>query len=466
MIYVFLWRLIGYSIFENMKKNTAYIPFYKGQGYLARHREFFSNPLRFSLEKSRELGDFFRSNMLMRSLFFVANPDVIQHVLQTNQKNYLKSPAYRQLRLALGQGLITSEGDFWRKQRRLAQPAFHKKQLEGLFELMVEVSEEYIDDLSKRCRESRQFNISKEMMKVTADIVLKTLFHADTYGDQQTLYRTMVASQEYIMYCVHNPHLIPWTYLNGRRRRFFRELKVFDDIVKGFIEERRQSKDPPPDLLTMLVQARDADTGEGMSDRQLRDEAITIFAAGHETSANALSWTLYLLAQHPQVLDRLRSEVEVVLGDRLPEFTDLSRLQYTRQVIEEGMRKYPPAWAIGREAIEADVILGEPIPKKAVIFMSIYALHHHLDLWDQPEVFNPDRFDPELARERSRWHYLPFGAGPRMCIGNNFAMMEMQILLAMLVRRFDFHMVEEHPVEMRPLITLKPRHGILMELNL
>ncbi len=217
------------------------------------------------------------------------------------------------------------------------------------------------------------------------------------------------------------------------------------------------------DLLTMLLEARDEDTGEGMSDRQLRDEAITIFAAGHETSANAMSWTLYLLAKHPEVMERLRLEVAEVLGDRPPTFADLRRLQYTRQVIEEGMRMYPPAWAVGREAIDADEIAGQYIPRKSIIFISIYALHHHPDLWENPEIFNPDRFSAEQSKERSRWHYLPFGAGPRMCIGNNFAMMEMQIVLAMITQKFRLKLTDDQAVEMEALITLKPRNGVWME---
>ena len=267
------------------------------------------------------------------------------------------------------------------------------------------------------------------------------------------------------MYCVHQPYMIPWTFLNGRRRRFWQDLGRFDNTLQEMIGERRKMEQRPPDLLTMLLEAQDEETGEGMSDRQLRDEAITIFAAGHETSANGLAWTLYLLAQHPEMLRKVKAEVQRVLGDGLPQFEDLRNLSYTRQVVEEGMRLYPPAWAIGREAVETDEILGQTIPAKSILFLSIYALHRHPQLWTDPNRFDPDRFAPEQAKERSRWHYLPFGAGPRMCIGNNFALMEMQLLLALLVRQFNFTVAPGFTAELQPLITLKPKHGILLELS-
>ncbi len=200
----------------SLKSNT--LPEYRGQGYLSRQREFFRDPLHFSLEKGQQLGDFFYSRMLLKNIFFIYRPEVIQHILQTNQKNYRKSPAYDQLKLALGNGLVTSEGDYWRKQRRLAQPAFHKQKLEALFETMVGVSVQYMEDLQQRCQQTQQMNIALEMMKVTADIALKTLFNSDNDSDQQHLYHTMASTQEYIMYCVHAPYMIPWTFINGRRQ--------------------------------------------------------------------------------------------------------------------------------------------------------------------------------------------------------------------------------------------------------
>ncbi|MBI5915213.1 MAG: cytochrome P450, partial [Bacteroidetes bacterium] len=248
-------------------------------------------------------------------------------------------------------------------------------------------------------------------------------------------------------------------------RRFKKDMAWFDGYIYELIEARRHDPNPPNDLLTMLLAARDEDTGEAMSDRALRDEAVTLFAAGHETSATALSWTLWLLAQHPDVLQKLRDEVETVLEGRMPAFEDLRKLTYTMQVISEGMRLYPPAFAVGRQPLETDEILGVSIPKRSIMFISIAALHRDPRHWERPHDFYPEHFSPEQEKERPRLAYMPFGAGPRMCIGNHFALMEMQLLLALLVRQFDFELEKNHPVEPEPLVTLKPKHGILMRLK-
>ena len=438
------------------------IPEYKGDGFFGRNREFWKNPLLFSYEKQKVLGDFYYSTMLFKKIFYISNLEVVKHVLQTNQKNYVKSPAYDQLRLALGNGLLTSEGAFWRKQRRLMQPTFYKSNLEELVKKMIDVAEQYCDDLQGRLDQT--FSLSKEMMSLTADIVLATLYSSVNKQDQTELYNSMTSSQEYIMYRTHNPHLIPFTYINGKHTRFKRNLKKFDDSIYEMVEERKAKDEYPADLLSMLLQAKDADTGEGMSGKQLRDELITLFAAGHETSANALSWTFYLLLKNPKIIEKLREEIDTKSGDKIT-VDDLRNLSYTRQVLEESMRMYPPAWAVGRQNVEEDEILGCTIPARSIIFISIYAIHYHPELWDNPEEFNPDRFSKEASAERPKLAYMPFGSGPRMCIGNHFAMMEMQLILALLIKRFDFKFVEDKEIEMLPLVTLKPKTEIVLELS-
>ncbi len=408
------------------------------------------------------MGDFYRIPFFFRSIFIVSNLEAIRHVLQANQKNYVKSPAYRNLKLALGNGLVTSEGEYWRRQRRLSQPAFYKTQLEELFKTMGQVTERFCADLAEKSKTGQPLDISKEMMSVTADIALKTLFGSENPADISEMYRVMMDGQDYIIHRTIKPYLVPFVFINGRHRRFRRDMDWFDSHLFRLIEARRKMESPPNDLLTMLLSARDEETGEAMSDRQLRDEAITLFAAGHETSSNALSWTLYLLAQHPEVMEKLRSEVDTLLGDRTPSFEDLKKLPYTMQVISEGMRLYPPAHAVGREPVEDDEILGHRIPRRSILFISITALHRDARYWERPHEFYPEHFDPETEKERPRMAYLPFGAGPRMCIGNHFALMEMQLLLAMLVRHFDFELDASHPVEPEPLITLKPKYGIRM----
>ena len=441
------------------------IPVFKGKNPLLPGAEFIRNPFDFTIGHAKEMGDFYRVPFIFRKLFVTTNPEVISHVLQKNQKNYVKSVAYRHLKLALGNGLVTSEGDFWRRQRRLAQPAFYKTQLEELFKKMTEVAERYLGDLTQKTASGKVLDLSKEMMSVTADIVLKTLFSAENPADISEMYRIMMDAQDYIVFRTTRPHLIPFGYLNGQHRRFKKDMNWFDSYIHQLIEERRTQADPPADLLTMLLQTRDEDTGETMNDQQLRDEAVTLFAAGHETSSNALAWTLYLLSQHPEILKKLRLEIETVLGNRTPTFEDLRKLTYTMQVIQEGMRLYPPAFAIGRQPVEDDEILGQKIPAGSVMFISIAALHRDPKYWERPADFYPEHFEPEREKQRPRLAYMPFGAGPRMCIGNHFALMEMQLLLAMFVRQFDFELEKNHPVEPEPLITLKPKYGILMRVK-
>ena len=438
------------------------VPTYTKIGLWGRMQGLFRNPLKFSHKAMTELGDFFKMNLGFRTIYITSNPAVFKHVLQSNNKNYVKSPAYKELKLALGNGLVTSEGDFWRKQRRLAQPAFHKKRLEELFLKMQEETKLYCQELEKECGQKEALDISKEMMTVTANIVLSTLFSSENKSDLELLYQSLNDAQEYVLYRTNYPFLIPFCYINGKHRRFKKQLKFFDDVIYDLIRERKNSQDQHFDLLTMLLNARDEETGEGMSDQQLRDEIITLFVAGHETSANALNWTWYALAKNPEIKSKLRAEVDRVLGDRLPNFEDLKKLPYTRQVLEESMRLFPPAWALGRECLEEDEVIGFKIAKKAILLLNIHALHRHPEYWDNPDVFDPDRFSEEKLKTIARNQYLPFGTGPRMCIGNHFAMMEMQLLLVSIVQKFDFILEEQHPVEGIPLVVYKPKYGIKM----
>lgn len=452
------------------------IPVFKGKNRFLPGAEFLRNPYEFTIKQSQLVGDFYMMPFLLRKIFVITNHEVVAHVLQKNQKNYVKSPAYRQLRLALGTGLVTSEGEFWRRQRRLVQPAFYKTQLEDLYRGMTVVAGKYIAELKAKAEGAspkgagQTLDISKEMMEATARIVLKTLFSTEDSADINEMYRVMMDSQDYLVYRTVKPYMIPFTYINGMHRKFKKDIAWFNGYIFELIAQRRKDPNPPNDLLTMLLTSKDEETGEVMSDQALRDEAVTLFAAGHETSATALTWILWLLSQHPDIMQKLRSEVETVLGDpngagRMPGFEDLRKLTYTMQVIQEGMRLYPPGFAIGRQPIAEDEILGVKIPTNAIMFISIAAMHRDPRYWERPHDFYPAHFNPEVEKERPRLAYMPFGAGPRMCIGNHFALMEMQLLLALLVREFDFEAVEGHPVEPEPLITLKPKYGILMRVR-
>ncbi|MCU0347050.1 MAG: cytochrome P450 [Saprospiraceae bacterium] len=441
------------------------IPVFKGKNRFLPGAEFLRNPFEFTVKRSHEMGDFYMMPFLLRKIFVITNHEAVAHVLTKNQKNYRKSPAYRQLRLAIGTGLVTSEGEFWRSQRRLVQPAFYKTQLEELFKGMAVVAGKYIAELHEKTKRGEPLDASKEMMEATARIVLKTLFSTEDTADINEMYRVMMDAQDYLVYRTVKPYMIPFTYLNGSHRKFKRDIAWFNRYIFDLIEKRRHDPNPPNDLLTMLLTSKDEDTGQAMSDQALRDEAVTLFAAGHETSATALSWALWLLSNHPDVVQKMRGEIAAVLGDRMPGFEDLRKLTYTMQVIQEVMRLYPPGFAIGRQPLAEDEILGVKIPLNAIMFISIAAMQRDPRYWERPHDFFPEHFNPDVEKERPKLAYMPFGAGPRMCIGNHFALMEMQLLLALLVRDFDFEMVEGHPVEPEPLITLKPKYGILMRVR-
>ena len=308
-------------------------------------------------------------------------------------------------------------------------------------------------------------DISQRMMEVTANIVLKTLFSTSNPTDLATLYQLMNEAQDYVMKRTIKPFFIPFMYLNGEHRKFLKSKAIFDGLVYDMIKTRRTSSERPYDLLSLLLESVDEDTGAKMTDAQLRDESITIFAAGHETSANALAWILWLLAKNPDAQAIAAQEAMNALNQKTPDLKQLASLSYIMQVIQEGMRLYPPAYAVGREAINEDEILGYPIPKKSILFLSIYALHRDPEYWEQPNKFYPAHFETEKVKERPRLAYMPFGAGPRMCIGNHFALMEMQLIVALLLKNFRFSPGQESP-EMNPLITLKPKPEIFLKVEL
>ncbi len=438
------------------------LPVFRQKKQLIPGAAFVADPFSFTIRQAPRMGRFYRVPFIFRKLFVTSDPDVFSHVLQKNQKNYVKSVAYRHLRMALGNGLVTSEGDYWRKQRRLVQPVFYKAALENLFLRMVTVADRFITELEQKAYAGQPLELTREMMAVTADITLQTLFSSENSADISEMYRIMADTQDYIIFRTARPHLTPLVFLNGRHRRFLRDIRWFDQYIYGMIEDRKKMEAPPADLLTLLTQQVDADTGERMTDKQLRDEAITLYAAGHETSSTALSWTLYLLAKHPEAFLRVRAEADAAFGNEPPAFAALRLLPYTQQVLQESMRLYPPAFALGRQPVADDLILGHPVPAGSIVFLSIAALHRDPAFWEKPDDFFPDHFDPAIEKERNRMAYLPFGAGPRMCVGNHFAMMEMQLLLALIVRRFDLELDPLHPVVPEPLITLKPKYGIRM----
>lgn len=447
-------------------KVAASIPVYKGEGWLGLPKGFLRNNATFAHEMEKKHGNFFRFRLGLRNFFIISDVAVIRHVLQTNAKNYSKGPAYNQLKLALGEGLVTSSGEHWKNQRKLIQPTFYKAQLTLLFQDMLETAYESIEQLRAKIIEQPVVDITEEMTQITANIVMKTLFGNDYGLNNDEMYKRMLHAQEYISDRISHPFQVPLFYVNGKHRAFKKDLKYFNENIHQLIERRKQLTEQPNDLLSMLLKATDEDSGQGMNNQQLRDEIITLYSAGHETSSNALSWTIYLLSLNQNIVKKILDEEKLILNDKKFNLEKLFQLQYHKQVLEEAMRLYPPAYAVGRQALAKDNIMGASIPKNAAMYISIYALHRSETYWENPLEFNPDRFHPEAVKKRDKLAYMPFGAGARMCIGNHFAMMEMQLILALFVKTFHFELIENHPVEIKPLITLKPKYGIKMRLSL
>jgi cytochrome P450 len=401
-------------------------------------------------------GDTFRMK-LFRELVISRDPAFFRHVLVTNNKNYKKGSSSKMLNPVLGNGLVTSEGDFWLRQRRLVQPAFHRERLQELFVTMGQITADFLHEMEAH-RGNKAVDIDAKMMGLTSDIALRTLFGNISSEDKMQIFHQVNRTQRYLVTRVRRPYRIPLMFVNGERNRFKTDLAYFNKLVYEFINQRHGMKEKPNDLLQLLLDSLDEETGAQMNDQQIRDEAITMFAAGHETSATALSWLLLELAKQPGIVAKIRAEAE--LFETVPTFDQLLKLPYTRQVIEEGMRLFPPAWTMTREALEDDEVEGKPIPKGISVFMSIYELHRNPNIWENPFVFNPENFSPENVKNRAKFNYLPFGAGPRLCIGLQFAMMEMQLILAALVKRFDFEIDPSHKVGIYPQIVLKSTNGI------
>ncbi len=421
------------------------------------------NPLQFIEKLCREYGDVVSARFLNFPVYIVAHPEGVKHVLQENHRNYTKSQDYAILARLLGQGLVTSEGSLWLRQRRLMQPMFHRQKIATFGAMMTDCTLGMLDRWSGIAGRHEPIDVTSEMMRLTLEIVGRALLTMDLTSQAYTIGRAMtIANERFGQFDIGM--MIPWlpTRKNFRFRKAVDELRR---IVLDIIANRRRENRDYGDLLSMLLAARDEETGEKMSDEQLRDEVLTLILAGHETTANALSWTWYLLSQHREAERKRHAELDEVLAGRPPAMADLVNLNYTGMVIDEAMRIYPPVWAIGRAAIEDDEIMGYRIPRGSNVMLSQWMTHRHPKFWEDPERFEPERFSAEGAAGRPRYAYFPFSGGPRQCIGNVFALTEAQLVLATIAQNYRLRLVPDHPIELQPLITLRPRHGVKMTLE-
>ena len=402
----------------------------------------------------RDYGDIVTMRYYNFRVFFISHPDSIEQVLVTDNRKFIKGRILRKNKQLFGNGLLTSEGDFWLRQRRLAQPAFHRGRVASYADTMVR----YASRIASEWRNGEERDIHAEMMRLTLSIVAKTLFDADVDREAKRVGHALEAIMQ-LNSDFRKLILTPTWLPTPRKIRATIATAKLNRIVYRFIEERRASGVDNGDLLSMLLAARD-DDGSRMTDRQLRDESITIFLAGHETTANALSWTWMLLAQNPNVESKLHEELDRVLGGREPTVEDLPNLRYTGQVITESMRLYPPAWGMARVAIDNTEIAGYPIPKGCGVSLAQWVVHRDPRWFDAPLEFRPERWEGDLMKRLPRFAYFPFGGGPRQCIGNNFAVMEASLLLATLAQQFRISLTPGREIIPAASITLRPKTGI------
>jgi len=417
-----------------------------------------ANPLDFFTKLARTYGDVTSSRMAGEQLFLINEPKLIRDVLVTHNRNFTKSRGLERSKRLLGQGLLTSEGAFHLRQRRLMQPAFHRDRVAGYGDLMVG----YADRMRRSWSDGATLDIAREMNRLTLSIVGRTLFDVDVEQQAAAVGEALTAVMEsfWMTMLPFGEVLERLPVPKLRRARMARGR--LDAIIYRMIADRRSSGGYRGDLLSMLLAAQDEDDGAGMTDGQVRDEAMTIFLAGHETTANALTWTWFLLSGAPDVEARLHAEVSNALQGRLPATADLPSLPFVERVVTESMRLYPPAWIIGRRAIDEYRLNEYVVPPRSILVMSPYIIQRDPRFYPDPDRFDPDRWTPEFRAGLPKFAYFPFGGGPRQCIGESFAWMELILLVATIAQQCRLRLVPGHPVVPQPLITLRAKHGMRM----
>ena len=439
------------------RSNPARPPGPKGSPLMGVMRDFNRDQLGFIEHCRHEYGDIVWMRFLYVPALFLYHPDDIEYVLVTNAKNFIKSMSLRSnfFQRLVGNGLLTSQGEEWKRQRRLSQPAFHRERVASYGQVMVA----YANRLTAKWQNGENRDVHPDMMRLTLEIVVQCLFSADVSNDVDDVGATLkelvkpFAAQATLGWILNNRLPTP------AHLRFHALARKIDNVVYRIISERRASGEDKGDLLSMLLAARDED-GSQMNDRQLRDEVMTSFLAGHETTALTLAWSWYLLGDHPEVEKKFHAELDEVLGGRTPTIADLSRLKYTEQMAKESMRLYPPAFGLGREAIDDCEIGGYRVPAGTQVFMFQWATHRDPRFYDEPAAFRPERWTEDFIEQLPKYAYFPFGGGPRVCIGASFAMMEVILCLATIGQKFRLELDQDHPVSIYPAMSLRPKDGI------
>lgn len=455
--------MITQNIYHNDRQNPPgprSLPFIGCSPQLAR------NPLQFLTDTAHKYGDVVDLGKVgSQHLYFVNHPKDIKYIFQDNNKNYRKSRNFKgkEIELTFGNGLVHSEGDLARRQRRLMQPAFHRERIGSLINDMTNIIGQTLD-VWYGIDENTVMDIPAQMLELTQRIIIKALLGVDrsTQSDE-------IIQAWNIVFNFHNERT--WSFFKPpvnlplpANLQFLKAVRKVETLIYQIIRERKQSENQPDDMLSMMLNACD-ENGEGMSEQQLRDEMVTMFAAGFETAGTTLTWIWYLLSQHPNVEDKLQAELATVLNGRTPTFEDLPNLKYTKMVVEESMRLYPTAWLNSRTNIDEDQIGGYQIPANSQILLCPFVTHRLPAFWENPEHFDPERWLPERSGDRLRYAYFPFGGGPRQCLGDVFALTEIQLVIAMISQHFRLKLVPKHPVEPKPMLTLQTRYGLRMTLE-
>ena len=404
------------------------------------------------IELFARLGDTYRVYVPARRsyTYVIHHPDDVKRVLVSNHRNYTKGVGLDRVKILLGKGIMTSEGELWKRQRYMMQPLFHRRVITAFAEFIAQANDRCIERWEGLARRGELINLTDEMSELTLEIVLRSIFGRGLDRLSQQL--------------GGNPFEVV-TKEQSRDLQFAYKFRSLTKLVAQLIAQRRASEEEHFDYLAMLMNARDKDSGAPMGERELIDEIMTLLVAGHETTASGLNWTWYLLSQHPRVESRLHAEIDAAAHVPAPTLTEMEELRYTRQVIDESLRLYPPGWVLSRRTIEADVLGGYPVPAGTNVLLPLYLLHRHPHFWKNPEAFEPERFAPEHEAQRPRFAYMPFAAGPRHCIGENFALYEMLVHLYKVARRYRLRYVPDKPLELEAQINLRTRHPLHVRLE-
>jgi cytochrome P450 len=441
--------------------SRSFPPGPKGHWLFGNLAEFRRDMLGFYGRCSRDYGDMVSFRLGHKRHVLVSHPRLIEEVLVTQNQKFGKHYALQFLRPVLGNGLLTSEGKFWLRQRRRMQPSFHRQRIEGYAPIVVTHAQRMLN----QWRDGQVRDIHQDMMRLALAVAAGALLNVDLDRDCQEVGGLLDLIMKDFSYRHESAFPVPFWLPTPWNRRVKKAIRRLEDIIGGIIQQRRENDTEKGDLLSTLIQARDEENLDGMSDRQLRDEVMTLFLAGHETTANALAWTWYLLAQHPEAEDKMVAEIEAVLQGRLPTAADLPKLRFTESVFLESMRLFPPAYAFGREVLQECLLGGYRLPAGTTVLMSQWVMHRDGRYFDQADQFVPERWLTGLAQRLPKFVYIPFGGGPRGCIGNTFAMMEGVLVLAALAPHVHFRLMPDLPVEPWPSVTLRPKHGIRATLH-